>query len=147
MDNSVEVVVISAIASVITLLIGKFISSRMEQAQAQSNEGDAAESLSNAAKTQVEVYQREIITPMQHRIEELVSQLSIMEEDRFQSSVRTQADLSTMRQQIDKLTSQVNFMKGELFRADTSLEYITSVAKQSYPNEVDKAIRIRRGQE
>ena len=119
---------------------------RKVEAEATSDEGDAVESLSVASKTLVETYNREIVVPMQKRIDELVQQISVIEEDRHAERFKFQSDIQVLQNQVTELLHQVNFMKGELRRSDTALELLLSIAKDTYPNESDRALKIRRGE-
>jgi hypothetical protein len=70
-DPSVLAASVSAATAIIVLLVGKFVTSRTEKAEASSSEGDAAKALSEAAKTQINTYNQEIIIPMRQRLSEM----------------------------------------------------------------------------
>ena len=145
MSEPVLIVIISFFITVATTVIAGIVNRRATFAKAGADSGDAAESLSNAARTQIETYQKEIVSPMQNRIDNLISQLSVVEEDRYQEQLKFKSEIRILQVQVERLTAQVEFMKGELRRADSALEHILSVAQESHPVESKKALDIRRG--
>ena len=146
MSDSVLIIIVSFFITVATTIIASVMNRRAVFAKAGADSGDAAESLSNAAAKQIEIYQKEIVVPLRERIEQLTEQLSVVEEDRYQEQLKFRAEIKSLQTKTDKLIEQIEFMKGELRRADSSLEFVVSVVQDVFPKESEKALRIRRGQ-
>jgi hypothetical protein len=132
-----------------TLLVnvGGFIANRRyRQAQTGSVAGDAAGKLSEAAKTIIETYEQEVVNPLRDRIDTLTQQLSVIEEDRDKQYQRMDHEIQQLKMQSAQQGTQIEFMKGELRRSDTALEYLSGLTRDKFPGEVDRALKIRRGQ-
>lgn len=146
MSEPVLIVIISFFITVATTVIASVVNRRATFAKAGADSGDAAESLSNAAKIQIELYQKEIVTPMRDRIEQLTEQLSVVEEDRFHERMKFEADIKKLQNQVERLNHQVDFMKGELRRSDSALEHAIGIAQSTHPQEMSVALKMRRGE-
>lgn len=145
--------VISSVTAVLVIVVTRFLSKRSDNAKATADEGDAAESLSTASRTLVETYNKELVMPLRQRIDELVQQIAVIEEDRYKERDRFQKDIKVLQQKVieqdDKIArqdNQIEFMKGELRRSDSALEFNLSITKDAFPDAAVKALKIRRGE-
>ena len=146
MSESVLVLILSFIFTSATAVGGFILNKRSLLAKANADSGDAAESLSNAARTQIETYQKEFVVPLQKRVDDLTGQLSVVEQDRHEEQIKFMAEIKALQDKVTRLDGQIEFMRGELRRSDSALEFIISVTQDKYPEESSKALRIRRGQ-
>jgi hypothetical protein len=152
-DDLIKVFLLPFLVAAGTAVVGAYLNRRSTLAKASADSSDAAESLSNAAAKQVEVYQQAVIAPMQKRIDSLVAQISVMEEDRRNDMAERDRERTTLRDNVralerktEDLDRQVQFLRGELRRSDTALELIISVAQVTYPEQAKQALKIRRGE-
>lgn len=67
-DPTVTTVIVSSITTLIITFGGRWLSRRLEKSQSEMNEGDAAKALSEAAKTQINTYNEEVVSPLRDRI-------------------------------------------------------------------------------
>ncbi len=97
-DISVQVALVSMVTSALVLLLGKLITSRFEKAQANSEEGNAAKALSEAAKLQISTYNEEIVIPLRKRIDDLENE-NATQRQRYSQQIE---DLQRKVQSLDK---------------------------------------------
>ena len=146
MDEKLLSVLLSTASALLVLLATRILARRQDKAKAESDAGNAAESVATAGRTLVETYNKEVVQPLRNRIDDLVQQLSVVEEDRHTEQVRFQDQLKELQLRLERVQGQVEFMKGELRRSDSALEFILSVTRDAYPEQSQKALRIRRGE-
>jgi len=132
-------IVVSGIMSALTLVVGRFLSRRVDVAGAKSQEGDASVALSNAARIQIETYNKEVILPMKQEMEEIRAENRAMENE-----LNDEKDKN--RRRIAGLEDEIARIKNELRRANDAIEYLVGATKDTHPNEVETAYKILNGQ-
>lgn len=107
---------------------------QLAHAQAEGQEGDTSEVLSKTAKLQIETYTELIVKPLKEKIAEISQDLIITKEE----LKLARAENSIMREDLFNIKL--------LFRqVENSLDYLVTKVKDSFPDEVNKALEIRKG--
>lgn len=132
-------IVVSGLMSSITLVLGRILSKRVDLAGAKSQEGDASVALSNAARIQIETYNKEVILPMKQEMEEIRAENRALE-------MALDDEKNKNRKHIAMLEDEIARMKADQRKTQDALEYLVGATRQTHPNEVEIAYKILNGQ-
>lgn len=123
MDTS-EIAIITAVISIagtiITNIIGKWLGRRFEAAQVHATEGDAAKDVADAVSA--------LIKPMKETLEELRS------------------ENQKMRSRVVAMEDELSNMKLLMRRVNDAFNYLADATRESMPEKVDHAIKIKKGE-
>lgn len=131
--------VVTLIGNVTAMVVGKRLSKRVDTATAQSQEGEAARSLSESARIQLETYNKEVILPMKQEMEEIRAENRSLE-------MALNDEKSQNRKRVAMLEDEIANIKAEVRKADDALEFLIGATRLTHPQEVETAYKIRRGE-
>jgi len=132
-------IVVSGIMSALTLIVGKFLSRRVDVAGARSQEGDAAKALAEAARIQIETYNKEVVLPIKQEMEEIRAENRALEMDLNDEKDKNRKRNALMEDEIARI-------KSELRRTVDALEFLVGATKETHPDKVETAYAIMRGE-
>lgn len=145
MDEKLLAAIIAGVVSVIVALIGVVSGRKLNKAQSQSQEGNAAQALSEAAENLIQPYVEEVKRLRQETIE------CREEYDRKLSEIRSAhvIEIDEMKKnhdaQMKVLTDGQAELRSKIDHYDKALSYLVSKTFETHPAETKKAIDISRG--
>lgn len=130
--------IISGAFTLLTNIVIRVLSRRIDKAGIRAQEADAAEHLSLAAKTQVETYVNSIVKPLEAEMLELRTANNSLKKELDDERDRN-------RKMSALLQDEIEHIKAEVRKADDALEFLIGATRKSYPEEVETAYKIRNG--
>lgn len=118
-ETAVITAVISIGGTILTNAVGKYLGRKSEAAQIRAQEGDTAKDMTEAVSI--------LINPMRE-------ELALLNKD----NARLKSRIIAMEDEVDNL-------KLDLRRSNDAFEYIIGVSRETFPEHVERAIKIRRG--
>lgn len=118
-ELAVFTLLISVAGTLLTNVIGKMLSRRQDLAGAKAQEGDAAKDISDAVST--------LLVPLKLELSEV------------------RADNTKLRGRVIAMEDEVANLKLDLRRVNDAFEYLVGVSRETFPDHVERAIKIRKG--
>lgn len=115
---------------------------KLANAQAESEEGNTSKSLSETAKIQIETYTDLIVTPLKEKLNDLSVELEIYREKTNTLTV----ELGKVRAENGVIKDELFYLKVSLKQVESSLDYLINEVKSTFPDAVDRALKIRKGE-
>lgn len=118
-ETAVITAVISIGGTILTNAVGKYLGRKSEAAQIRAQEGDTAKDMTEAVSI--------LINPMRE-------ELALLNKDN-----------ARLKSRIIVMEDEVANLKLDLRRSNDAFEYIIGVSRETFPEHVERAIKIRRG--
>jgi len=118
-ETAIITAVVSIGGTILTNVVGKYLGRKSEAAQIRAQDGDTSKDLSEAVSI--------LIKPMRE-------ELSLLNKDN-----------AKLKSRVIAMEDEVDNLKLDLRRASDALEYLIGVSRETFPEHVERAIRIRRG--
>jgi len=118
-ETAVITAVISIGGTILTNAVGKYLGRKSEAAQIRAQEGDTAKDMTEAVSI--------LINPMRE-------ELALLNKDN-----------ARLKSRIIAMEDEVADLKLDLRRSNDAFEYIIGVSRETFPEHVERAIKIRRG--
>lgn len=118
-ETAIITAIISIGGTILTNAVGKYLGRKSEAAQIRAQEGDTAKDMTEAVSI--------LINPMRE-------ELALLNKD----NARLKSCIIAMEDEVANL-------KLDLRRSNDAFEYIIGVSRETFPEHVERAIKIRRG--
>lgn len=118
-ETAIITAIISIGGTILTNAVGKYLGRKSEAAQIHAQEGDTAKDMTEAVSI--------LINPMRE-------ELALLNKD----NARLKSCIIAMEDEVANL-------KLDLRRSNDAFEYIIGVSRETFPDRVERAIKIRRG--
>lgn len=118
-ETAIITAIISIGGTILTNAVGKYLGRKSEAAQIRAQEGDTAKDMTEAVSI--------LINPMRE-------ELALLNKD----NARLKSCIIAMEDEVANL-------KLDLRRSNDAFEYIIGVSRETFPDHVERAIKIRRG--
>lgn len=118
-ETAILTAVISIGGTILTNAVGRYLGRKSEAAQIRAQDGDTSKDLSEAVSI--------LIKPMRE-------ELALLNKDN-----------AKLKSRIIAMEDEVANLKLDLRRASDAFDYIIGVSRETFPEHVERAIRIRRG--
>lgn len=118
-ETAIITAIISIGGTILTNIVGKYLGRKSEAAQIRAQEGDTAKDMTEAVSI--------LINPMRE-------ELALLNKDN-----------ARLKSRIIAMEDEVANLKLDLRRSNDAFEYIIGVSRETFPEHVERAIKIRRG--
>lgn len=118
-ETAIITAIISIGGTILTNAVGKYLGRKSEAAQIRAQEGDTAKDMTEAVSI--------LINPMRE-------ELALLNKDN-----------ARLKSRIIAMEDEVANLKLDLRRSNDAFEYIIGVSRETFPEHVERAIKIRRG--
>lgn len=118
-ETAIITAIISIGGTILTNAVGKYLGRKSEAAQIRAQEGDTAKDMTEAVSI--------LINPMRE-------ELALLNKDN-----------ARLKSRIIATEDEVANLKLDLRRSNDAFEYIIGVSRETFPEHVERAIKIRRG--
>lgn len=139
-------IIVSFVTATVTTVVGKRLNKHVDDAKSDSDEGNAAEALSQSAKLQIETYTQSFIEPLRTKIAEKDMEIKALRAEMTRINNDNLAIRKELEGERQSREASEKLMREELRRADDALRYLVKSVRAVAAQEVDMALRIRSGE-